>query len=297
VTARATLGVLAVTLVGAATVAAQPPAGSPPSIKNAQLEARSAAGGLEAALRGVGEGPTPAWAAWPVPMDQAHSMCCWSSLDTVGRTRGQGCRLEGGTGSFSIGSGPGAPEMESDRTAMVMVRRRGGEITRIRTLSRSCAVDAGNLRLVWLQDVRPADSVRFLNGVVRGPRGGEDLLDQALVALASHAEPSALDVLVDAARRDQRRHVRTQALFWLSQRAGRRAREAIDQALEQDPESEVREHAVFALSQLPRDESVPRLIDLARSHRDPHVREKAMFWLGQSGDDRALAFFEQVLTR
>jgi hypothetical protein len=42
---------------------------------------------------------------------------------------------------------------------------------------------------------------------------------------------------------------------------------------------------------------VPKLIALARTHRDPGVRKQAMFWLGQSGDPRAVAFFEEVLTK
>jgi HEAT repeat protein len=196
-----------------------------------------------------------------------------------------------------MGSGARTGDLETDRRMLVLARRQAGATTRIRALSWSCAVDAGDLPLVWLDAVAPADSVRFLDGVVRDARSGQELIDSALMALATHAEPSAVEALISAARRERRRQVRSQALFWLSQKAGRRAVEAIAQAVDEDPESQVRERAVFALSQLPQDEGVPRLIELARSHRDPNVRAKAMFWLGQSGDDRALAFFEQVLAR
>jgi HEAT repeat protein len=54
---------------------------------------------------------------------------------------------------------------------------------------------------------------------------------------------------------------------------------------------------VFALSQLPRDQGVPKLLEIARTHQDPRVRKKAIFWLGQSDDPRALALFEELLTR
>ncbi len=54
---------------------------------------------------------------------------------------------------------------------------------------------------------------------------------------------------------------------------------------------------MFALSQRPRDEGVPVLIRIARSHRDPKIRRRAIFWLGQSEDPRALALFEELLTR
>ena len=59
----------------------------------------------------------------------------------------------------------------------------------------------------------------------------------------------------------------------------------------------VKESAVFALSQLRRDEGVPALIRIARTHASPSVRKKALFWLGQSDDPRAMALFEEILTR
>jgi HEAT repeat protein len=62
-------------------------------------------------------------------------------------------------------------------------------------------------------------------------------------------------------------------------------------------EREVRESAVFALSQRPRDEAIPALMEVARTNRDPRLRKSAIFWLGQTGDPRALAYFEEVLTR
>ena len=110
-------------------------------------------------------------------------------------------------------------------------------------------------------------------------------------------EPGAVDVLIENAKTNADTAVRSESIFWLAQKAGNKAAAAITERIEQDPDTEVKKKAVFALSQLPKDEGVPRLITLARSHRDPHVREKAMFWLGQSGDPRALAFFEEVLTR
>jgi len=72
---------------------------------------------------------------------------------------------------------------------------------------------------------------------------------------------------------------------------------AIEEVLDSDPDAEIRKSAVFALSRLPRDEGVPLLIRTARTHSSRAVREQAFFWLGQSEDPRALAFFEEVLTR
>ena len=86
-------------------------------------------------------------------------------------------------------------------------------------------------------------------------------------------------------------------MFWLSQKAGQNAATAIADAIENDPETDVKKKAVFALSQLPKDQGVPKLIAVARKNRNKEVRKDAMFWLGQSNDPRALAFFEELLTK
>jgi HEAT repeat protein len=160
---------------------------------------------------------------------------------------------------------------------------------------------------------RLREKAAFWLGVERGRRGFEVLdrlvrsdpsdhfREKAVFAVFVSHEPKAADTLIDVARNDPSGHVRGQALFWLAQKAGRKTEEgkaasAIRQAIDNDPETEVKKKAVFALSQLPKDQGVPLLIQVARSNRNPAVRKQAMFWLGQSGDSRALAFFEDVLS-
>jgi len=86
----------------------------------------------------------------------------------------------------------------------------------------------------------------------------------------------------------------TRSSGWPSERARASPRRSAD-AIANDPETEVKKRAVFALSQLPKDEGVPLLIQIARTNRNPEVRKQAMFWLGQSKDQRAIAFFEEIL--
>ena len=95
-----------------------------------------------------------------------------------------------------------------------------------------------------------------------------------------------------------RTDVRKSAVFWVGQAAADAATKDLkalvgDEALE----SEVRESAVFALSQRPTDQAVPALMEVARTNRDPKLRRSAIFWLGQTDDPRALAYFEEVLTK
>lgn len=159
------------------------------------------------------------------------------------------------------------------------------------------------------QSIGVRKQAAFWMGNMRGRRGYEvlrrmvaadadpEFREHAVFALSQSEEPEALDAIIGVARSDRDPKVRGHALFWLGQKAGRAAASAITRAIEEDPETEVKKKAVFALSQLPKDESVPLLIDLARKNRNPAVRKQAMFWLGQSGDPRALAFFEEILTR
>jgi hypothetical protein len=100
--------------------------------------------------------------------------------------------------------------------------------------------------------------------------------------------------------RDQSRpnEIRTQSVFWLSQIAGESITANLA-ALTGDAamDREIRKQAVFALSQRPSKEGVPALIEIAKTNRDPEIRKNALFWLGQSHDPRALALFEEILSR
>jgi HEAT repeat protein len=51
------------------------------------------------------------------------------------------------------------------------------------------------------------------------------------------------------------------------------------------------------MSQLPHEDGVPALIRVARGNKSPAVRKSALFWLGQTNDPRAIALFEEILTK
>jgi len=106
------------------------------------------------------------------------------------------------------------------------------------------------------------------------------------------------DLLKIAKKDDASRRVRRSAVFWLGQAAGDAATRGLtDLVDDKNADREVRETAVFALSQRPRDEGVPALITIAKKNPDPELRRKAIFWLGQSDDPRAIALFEELLTK
>ena len=290
-------GLVLVLMLATALPGAAQTAGAP-LVVNGRLEA-GAGGDIAAAVRALPGGASDVtWIGYSVPADDDHDRCCWNDV-ADGRIGRRGCALEPGQRTTPVTPDASAVSrpvpLEPATTAAVLVRVAGGAIDRIRVFSPSCAVDAGGRTMLWLSGVAPDASATWLQSQIGG--ASRRLADDALMALAAHAAPRALEYLLTDARSGATPHVRGQALFWLSQRAGDRAVGAITEAIDTDPDTEVRRKAVFALSQLPESEGVPRLIDVARSHSNAAVRKQAFFWLGQSKDPRALAFFTEVLKR
>lgn len=157
---------------------------------------------------------------------------------------------------------------------------------------------------------RPAEGVATDLGMVSAPRAadyllslaakldgraGKDAILPATLADSAAVWPALLAIARDTSRP---RETRKAAVFWLGQAAGKAATEGLESlALDRSGDRAVREHAIFALSQRPHVEGVPALIRIARTHPDPALRKKAIFWLGQSEDPRALALFEELLTK
>jgi len=335
---------------------------------NAKMQTRAVASSLEKEFQSlVLDQAEPAWIGYAVPVVAGnHRICCYSSEDRhkpaairLGR-----CKLEGRDEGMNFQNND-EDERESPDQILVLFRVADKSVGKIRVFTDDCELDAGDLPVHWLTNVKPKESINLLASFVDGT--GEDSKierrksETAITAIALHADsaadpaleefvnpkrpeevrkntafwlgnvrgrkgyeilrrmirddpsdkvreqcvfalhvskvPEAVNAIIELGRTDKNAHVRGQALFWLSQKAGQKAAAAIADAIENDPETEVKKKAVFALSQLPKDEGVPKLIAVARKNRNKEVRKDAMFWLGQSNDPRALAFFEEVLTK
>lgn len=176
---------------------------------------------------------------------------------------------------------------------------RDGEVQRLRVyVGGRWAAPAGGdgARITDLGTVSTRDATAFLLSLARSR---SPAADDAIFPAALADSVKIWPALLELARSDGvARRVRSQAVFWLGQAAGD-AVTADLAGLAEDAgvDREVRESAVFALSQQPRETGVPALLRIARSNRDPEVRRKAIFWLGQSDDPRALALFEELLTK
>jgi len=200
--------------------------------------------------------------------------------------------------SFVGGTGEKAQRRKSESaiTAIALHADSAADSTLEKFVDPKRPEEVRNHTAFWLGNVRGLKGYQILRRMVRDDPS-DKVREQCVFALHVSKVPEAVNAIIELARTDKNAHVRGQALFWLSQKAGQRAAKAIADAIENDPETEVKKKAVFALSQLPKDEGVPKLIAVARKNRNKEVRKDAMFWLGQSNDPRALAFFEEVLTK
>lgn len=261
----------------AAPAYAQP---APGQIVNAALETRTATEPLQRELDTAARRGT-LWVGYQMPsIGGRHQTCVPYAADGIARVL-----------------------LEGPKQFAVLIRFEAGKLSRVRTSTPECVIDAGGLPVIWLQGVTSSDSVRWFTAAIaaqtdaRGNRDN-DLLENLLATLAWHAGDDATRAMIGLAKNDVRTRLRSRALFWLAQRASSaEAVATIRNAVENDPELEVKRKAVFALSQLPPDQGVPMLIEVAKNHRDRDVRRQAMMWLGQSNDPRAVSFFEEVLTK
>ena len=244
-------------------------------ITNAQVETKPAAQSLEREVAAATARGGARWIGYRLKVAAGHR-----GMDCFDRTR---------------------VALESAAEISVLARYEGTTLTRLRTTTPDCEIDAGGLPVTWFENVKADDSATWLTSVIKSAGTSRERLNSvikpALVALAMQEGNVATRSLIDLAKDYQVASIRSEALFWLAQRAGQQATAAIVEAVDRDPDTEVKKRAVFALSQLPKDEGVPKLIEVAKTNRNAAVRQQAMFWLGQSNDPRALKFFEDVLLK
>jgi len=178
----------------------------------------------------------------------------------------------------------------------LVLEKRDGEIVALRFVvgGRWRPAGSGVTDIGTVPAKQAADYLVSLASKLPG-KAGRDAIFPATVADSAAVWPA----LIRLARDEERpRETRKQAVFWLGQAAGDAATAGLDSlSRDSDIDREVQKQVVFALSQRPRDEGIPILIRVARTHRDPEVRRDAVFWLGQSNDPRAIALFEDLLTK
>ncbi len=267
-----------------------------PHILNARVEHRSAAAGLDATFRGLVQSTAgPAWMGYAVPIVPGNrSMCCSDS--SGGWTGGEGncgpCHLEENSGSSLKARDPQRVELEGSASLLVMFRVAGNRVTKIRTFTENCELDAGGLPVYWLTDVQPAQSVALLETFVRGGASlqteeDEHLSRSALAAIALTDAPAADQAFDRFVGPAQPESLRRDAAFWLGEARGQHGLAVLQRLVQDDPSQRVREQAIFGLSISKEAGALPALINVAHHNADAEARGKALFWLAQKAGRKA----------
>jgi HEAT repeat protein len=91
--------------------------------------------------------------------------------------------------------------------------------------------------------------------------------------------------------------LRKSAIANLGRVPGQKSLNALIGTIDSETEVELQKQATLALARRSKDEAVPVLIRVARSHPQIPVRKVAIQVLGQTGDQRAVAFFSELLSK
>lgn len=294
-------------LVTVALVAAIPPAttaGQQPRIANGRVTSQPAGASLGQSIRTlVASQVDVAWIGYAVPVvDGERTMCCFESgttwiNGTVVRSDGSGCcptcRLEPSSSS-SMTMRPaqtagGVVKLEGSGQMTVLMRVSERRVERVRVFSEDCQIDAGGRTVTWIENVRPADSVAFLESLVADRTDRDRVTEGAVSAIALHGDAAADASLERLVAPSQPEHVRRVVPFWLGNTRGRRGLDVLRRVVKEDPSTEVRKKAVFGISQSAEPSGIDTLIDTARSNELTRVRSEAIFWLGQKAGRKAAA--------
>jgi hypothetical protein len=208
---------------------------------------------------------------------------------------------DGNCGNYTVSVGKrDRDEVEYDcdpGPVRVSLRVAGGRVTNLRTYvgGRWRATTGAGVTDLGTVGAREAAAYFLALAAKDSGAAAEHAVFPAVLADSATIWPDLLRI----ARNDRiSRKVRRSSVFWLGQAAGEAATRGLTELVDdRAADRDVRESAVFALSQRPHDEGVPALIRIARENPDPELRKKAIFWLGQSDDPRALALFEDLLTK
>ena len=223
------------------------------------------------------------WLTWSVPSATPGNACCWDNRDS---RPSQSCSLASNSYGMNMSSDDGRP---GDPTLVMYAHVAGGEVDNLRVYSASCRIDRAGESVQDIAGVNPAESVAYLEGLVKGSEADRDAKrrsDGALSAIAMHDDKSADAVLERVARNGETKQLRHSAAFWLGNTREHPGYEALVRLRSSDDAS-FREHLTFCFSQSKVKEAPATLIDMAKNDPSPRVRGQALFWIAQKARKRA----------
>lgn len=258
-----------------------------PHLSNARIENRTLSGNFHSAFNQLIAGRNaPAWIGYAVPMlPGKEELCCWDNHHTAA------CSLEprAGAGGSGMRAENSPVQLEGPRWLLVLLRAEHGAVGKVRAFDAGCAIDAGGLPVIWLAGVGARDSLAELAALAPAH-------EDALPAIAFHADPEAERVLEALAAPAQDEKTRERALFWLGTARGHSGFEIVRRVATTDSSDHVRDKAVFALFVSQDPGAVPAILSIAKQDHSDRVRGQAIFWLGQKAGAKQAAAIKDAIT-
>ncbi|HET6931909.1 MAG TPA: HEAT repeat domain-containing protein [Candidatus Acidoferrum sp.] len=296
--------ILAISIAGlwdaAPTALAQ---GETAQVVNTRLETRAAGPSLMATMNEIAaSADSPIWIGYDVAaVPGEHGDCCGNYRDGMNRGAKGVWYLEKEHGSDGERAhSQNELKLEGEGTLRILYRADKKHVGRIRIMSNQCQLDAGGLRLVWLKDVKSEESIAYLGKFVQGfdnSGGDEDRIgEQALTAIALHADPAADVALARFSSPGQPEELRKRASFWMGAARGAAGLAQLETMAKTDPSSEVRAQVTFALFVSKEPGATEAIIRMAREDGSPHVRGQALFWLAQKAGAKAATAISGAIT-
>lgn len=125
-----------------------------------------------------------------------------------------------------------------------------------------------------------------------------ELKRRALTGIARNDNSdAAATYLIRVAETEKDIELRKTAIANLGRIAGQKSLGALTGTVDGDGDIELQKQAVIAIGRRTKDEAIPILIRIARNHPKMPVRKVAIQMLGQTGDERAVAFFRELLSK
>ena len=253
-----------------------------PTAQHAQLSTVSASGqSLSSIVENAGHTASPVWIGYAVPASEGfHS---GSGGDSVQY-------LEGGGHVHNNGN-------YRDNTFdhfEILLRLTNGHLDKLALSTPDRTLDAGGLRLVWIDHVSPEDSLHFLAATAQNP-GNDQVRNDAIFFASLHQLPGTTPTLVALASASSSLETREKAAFWLANRRGHEGFLAIQQFARHDADPAFREKLTFDLTlckdnaESPYAPALDELIRMAREDSSPQVRRQAQFWMATLGGQKVEA--------
>jgi HEAT repeat protein len=230
----------------------------------------------------AGRAGSSTWLSWSVPSAIDGHACCWNGRDS---RHARTCSLRSDSYGMNVSNDDNSP---LDTTLVIYAHVEGGSVDRLRVFSSSCEVDRSGESVRDIAGIGAAESVSYLETLVKGSEGDRATKrrsDGALSAIALHDDKSADAVLERVARDGETRQLRHSAAFWLGNTREGPGYEALVR-LRASSDASFREQLTFAFSQSKVREAPSALIDMAKNDPSPRVRGQALFWIAQKAQKK-----------